>query len=73
MISHLYDTHGSITAVDLIENEERMDTPFDPSDAIETYFDQVEDAIEFAEVGNSPFTTTQIVTKAFIQMFSTGL
>ena len=58
MISHLYDTYGSITAVDLIENEKRMDTPFDPSGAIETFFDQVEDAVEFAEAGNSPFTTT---------------
>ena len=34
MISHLYDTYGSITAVDLIENKKRMDTPFDPSGAI---------------------------------------
>ena len=73
MISHLYDTYGSITAVDHIENEKRMDTPFDPSGAIETYFDQVEDAVKFAEAGNSPFTTAQIVTKAFIQMFATGL
>ena len=73
MISHIYDSYGLITALDIIENEKRMDKPYDPSEAIETYFDQVGDAVEFAEVGNCPFTHTQIVTKAFIQMFPTGL
>ena len=73
MITHLYDSYGLITALDIIENEKRMDKPYDQSEAIEIYFDQVEDAVEFAEAGNSPFTNTQIVTKAFIQMFATGL
>ena len=73
MISHLYVNYGTITAVDLIENERRMDTSFDQSSAIETYFDQIEDAVEFAEAGASPFTMFQITTKAFIQMFTTVL
>ena len=73
MIAHLYHNYGIITALDIVENEKRMDKPYDPSEAIELYFDQVEDAVEFAEAGHSPFTTTQIVTKAFIQMFATGL
>ena len=73
MISHIYVNYGTITAVDLIENERRMDTPFDQSGAIETYFDQIKDAVEFAEAGASPFTMVQITTKAFIQMFTTGL
>ena len=73
MIYHLYVNYGTITSVDLIENEKRMDTPFNQSGAIETYFDQIEDAVEFAEAGASPFTMIQITTKAFIQMFTTGL
>ena len=73
MISNLYVNYGTITAVDLIENERRMDTPFDQSGAIETYIDQTEDAVEFTEAGASPFTMVQITTKAFIQMFTTGL
>ena len=73
MISHLYVNYGTITAVDLIENERRMDLPFDQSGAIEKYFNQIKDAVEFAESGASPFTMVQITTKAFIQMFSTGL
>ena len=50
-----------------------MDALYEPSITIESYFDQIEDAVEFAEAGNSPFTTTQITTKAFIQMLTTGL
>ena len=73
MITHLYTNYGIISAVDIIENEKRMDSQYDPSVAIESYFDQIEDAVEFAEAGNSPFTTSQITTKAFIQMFATGL
>jgi hypothetical protein len=73
MIAHLYNSYGLITALDIIENEKRMDKQYDHSDAIEIYFDQIEDAGEFAEAGNSPFSDTQIVTKAFIQMFATGL
>ena len=73
MISHLYVNYGTITAVDLIENERRMDTPFNQSGAIETYFDPIEDAVEFVEAGASFFTMVQITTKIFIQMFTTGL
>ena len=51
IISHLYVNYGTITAVDLIDNERRMDLPFNQSGAIETYFDQIEDAVEFAEAG----------------------
>ena len=54
MISHLYVNYRTITAVDLIENERRMDTPLDQSGAIKTYFNQIEDAVEFAEAGASP-------------------
>ena len=67
IIAYLYNSYGLITALNIIENEKRMDKPYNPSEAMETYFDQVEDAVEFAEVGNSLFTNTQILTKTFIK------
>ena len=73
MISHLYVNYGTITAVDLIENERCMDIPFDQSGAIKTYFDQIKDAVKFAEAGASPFTMVKITSKAFIKMFTTGI
>ena len=36
MITHLYTNYGIIAAVDLIENERRMDTPFDPTGKIQS-------------------------------------
>ena len=73
MISHIYVNYGTINAVDLIENKRSMDTPFDQSGAIETYFNHIGDAVEFAEAGASPFTMVQIITKSFIQMFTPGI
>ena len=58
MISHLYDRYGLITTLDVVENDKRMDKPYDPSEAVKPYFGQVEDAVEFTEAGNSPFTNT---------------
>ena len=73
MITHLYTNYGIITAVDVMKNEKCMSAPYDISIAIKSHSDQIEDAVEFAEAGNSPFSTTQITTRAFIQMFLTGL
>ena len=69
MITHLYNDYGIITAIDIMENEKRMDTPYDLSVAIESYLDQIEDTVGFTEASNSPFSTTQISIKAFVQMF----
>ena len=44
-IAHLYDSYGLITALDIIENKRHIDKQYDPSDAIEIYFDQIEDAV----------------------------
>ena len=58
MIAHRHNNYGIITALGIVENEKKMDKPYDPSNAIDSYFDQGEDAVEFAEAGYSPFTTT---------------
>ena len=73
MIAHMYTNYGIITVADIMKNEKHINAPYHPSIEIESDLNQVEDAIEFAEAGNSPFSTTQITTKAFIQFFSTGL
>ena len=73
MITHLYTNYGVITAVEIMGNDKYMNVPYGPLIAIESYFDQIEDKVEFVEAGNSLFSTTQITTKVFIQMFATGL
>ena len=68
MITHLHGHYGIISVVDIMENEKKIDVLYDPSTDIESYFEKTEDAVEFSAGGDSPFSTTQIVTKAFIQI-----
>ena len=45
MVTHLYTKYGIISAVDIMENEKPMDTLYDPSIAIEAFFEQIESAV----------------------------
>ena len=43
-----------------------MDTP------TETLFLQIDDAVQYANKGNSPFTNTQVCIKAYLNVANTG-
>jgi hypothetical protein len=73
LIEHLYRTYGNITPADLIENDERMKTTYDPSQPIEVLFDQIEDAVELADATSAAYTTPQIIAIAYNCLFQTGL
>ena len=38
-----------------------MRKPFDVTKPVETLFDQIEDAVEYAHAGNALYNTTQII------------
>ena len=71
-ISHLYPQYGNITPQDLQENDCKMKTPFDVSQPIETMYDQVEDAMELADAGQTPYSAEQVVAIAYSLVFNTG-
>jgi len=58
---------------DLEENDKRMKTAHDINLPIETFFDQIEDAIEFVSAGNVPFTPVHVVNTDFNVISSTGM
>ena len=60
MITHLYNNFGIITAVDIMENEKRMDAQYDPSITIESYFDN----------RNSGYTTGWEVATDSVEMLA---
>ena len=60
ILTHLYDTYGQISDLDLDENEKRMKTKYDPNQPIDVLFRQIEEAEEYAATGNSPFTPRQL-------------
>jgi hypothetical protein len=73
LLDHLYATYGNLTPADLVENDERMKAPYDPSQPIEVLFDQIDDAVELADAANAAYTPAQIVAIAYNCLFQTGL
>ena len=72
LLQHLYANYGLISQMDLDENETRMKAPYDSTTPIENLFSQIDESIEYADNGNSPFTNIQVVTNAYILVFNTG-
>ena len=73
MVQHLYTNYGPITQVDLDDNYKRLNAPYDPSVPIENLFQQIEDAVEYADAANAPFSDAQIVNVAYLHMLRTGV
>ena len=65
MLTHLYTTYTSIIPTELIENNARQKTAYDVNQPIERIFEQIDDAVEYADAGHNPYTPLQVVTNAF--------
>jgi hypothetical protein len=50
-----------------------MKKSYDPSQPIQTLFDQYEDAIDFAAAANAAYTPAQIIAYAYNTVFHTSL
>ena len=70
---HLYNNYGNITAVDIKNNDEEMRNPYNPTLPIETYFHQIEVAVEFVGDGNRSYEKYQVVNRAYLLILRTGL
>jgi hypothetical protein len=73
MLDHLYAQYARISASDIQDNNVNFKTPYDPNMPIETLFDQIENGIDYAAAGLTPYSTEQIVTNAFQLIHSTGM
>jgi hypothetical protein len=62
-----------IAPTELTQNYERLDTPYDPNQPIETLFQQIQDARAFAEAAGQPYGNAMIVNVAYTLIFNTGL
>ena len=69
LFTHLYTVYAKISADDLKANTFRMKLPYDINLPIETFFDQIKDAVEFAAVGSAPFIPVQVVNTAYNVIF----
>jgi hypothetical protein len=62
-----------IAPTELTQNYERLNTPYDPNQPIETRFQQIQDARSFAVAGGQPYDNAMIINVAYTLVFNTGL
>jgi hypothetical protein len=73
LLDHLYSQYAEIAAAELQERNAALKTAYNPYLPIETLFDQVEDAVDFAATGNSPYSPEQVVATAYQLICVTGM
>jgi hypothetical protein len=72
LLTHLLTYYAMIAPTELTQNYERLNAPYDPTQPIETFFQQVQDARAFAVAGGQPYGAAMIVNVAYTLVFSTG-
>lgn len=73
MMAHLYTHYAKISPSDLTLNDAAMKKPYDPNLPIENLFEQINDAVEYAAAGKTPYSNAQIETIAYQLVFNTGV
>jgi hypothetical protein len=61
-----------IAPTELTQNYERLNTPYNPNQPIETLFQQIQDARAFAVAGGQPYGNAMIFNVAYTLIFNTG-
>ena len=72
LLAHLYDAYGGITSTELTANDARLRTQVSITQPFEIFLAQVEDSIEYAEAGGTPYSAAQILSIAYELMLNTG-
>jgi hypothetical protein len=72
MLDHLFETYGNITAVDLEINFEHMRRAWDPQQPVETLFKQIQDCVDYSEVGGILIGHPQQINVGYAKIFATG-
>jgi hypothetical protein len=71
ILTHLLTYCAMIAPTELTQNYERLNTPYDPNQPIETLFQQIQDARAFAVTGGQPYGAAMIVNVAYTLVFNT--
>jgi hypothetical protein len=73
LLTHLLTFYAMISPTELTQNNERLNTPYDPNQPIEALFQQIQDARAFAVAGGQPYGNAMIVNVAYTLVFNVGL
>jgi hypothetical protein len=72
LLTRLLTYYAMIAPDALTQNCERLNTPYDPNQLIETLFQQIQDARAFVVAGGHPYGATMIDNVAYTLVFNTG-
>ena len=72
LLTNLYTTYGNITPHELQENDKRIRQPYDVAQPFEIFTAQIEDSVEYANAGGTPFSAEQVLSIAYTVLFTTG-
>jgi hypothetical protein len=73
LLTHLLTYYAMIATIELMQNYERLNAPYDPNQPIEMLFQQIQDARAFAVTGGQPYGAAMIVNVAYTLVFNMGL
>ena len=73
LLNHLYATYANISSSVLQDNDKRLRAPYNSNQPFETLIYHVENAVDYASAGDTPYTPAQVVGIAFQLVFQTGL
>ena len=73
LLNHLVTTYAAMYQFDLENNQEKMTARYDPNAPIEKLSEQINDSVAYAELGDAPFTSKQIVGIALLSLAKTGV
>jgi hypothetical protein len=71
LLTHILTFYAMIAPTELTQNYERLNTPYDPNQPIETLFQQIQDARAFTVAGSQPYGAAMIVNVAYTLVFNT--
>ena len=73
MLTHLYISYARISQFNLEENDKRLKQQWDTNQPFKVLIDQIEDAIDYAAAGNTPYYKEQITNTAYNIVYHTGI
>jgi hypothetical protein len=73
LLTHLLTLYAMIAPPEIMQNYERLKTPYDPNQPIEMLFQQIQDARAFAVAGGQSYGNAMIINVAYTLVFNTGL
>ena len=73
ILNHLYTKYANISSTDLRNNDKVTKTAYDTNQSIEVLIEQIEDAVEFAAAGSTPYTAEQVVNISYQLIYEIGM